>query len=300
MFRILLSTTRGCLFFVLVFLNTGFWSVTILSLAVIRVLTPVRTWRKRLHARMVRCGDGWVGVNGAIMSFLLPTRWVVNGAADLRYDSSHLLISNHQSWSDILAVLKAFHLRIPFAKFFIKREILWVPLLGAALWALDFPFMKRYSKKYLEKHPELRGIDVETTRKSCEHYRSQATTIINYAEGTRFTKAKHSRQNSPYRYLLKPKAGGIALVLEVMGDMLDSVLDVTIVYKGPSNHFWDFACGRVEEVVVDVRRLDVPADLSAGSYQSDEESRARFQAWVRQIWQQKDQLIADTLAQSDE
>lgn len=296
MVRTLPSTARGCAFFVLVFLNTGGWCVVLLSLALVRILTPVPRWRRRLETEMVRCGERWVGANGGIMRVLLPTRWVVTGVEDLDYDGSHLLISNHQSWSDILAVLKAFHRRIPFARFFIKQQILWVPLLGAALWALDFPFMKRYSRRHLQQHPELKGIDVETTRKACEHYREKATTIINYVEGTRFTRKKHARQDSPYRHLLKPKAGGVALVVEIMGDMLAGVLDVTIVYKGASTHFWDFACGRVEEIVVEVRRLELPGDLTGGDYQGDEAFRGRFQTWIRQIWREKDQRIAQLLA----
>jgi hypothetical protein len=50
---------------------------------------------------------------------------------------------------------------------------------------------------------------------------------MNFVEGTRFTPAKHAAQQSPYKHLLKPKAGGLALALHVLGDRFDSLLDVT-------------------------------------------------------------------------
>lgn len=50
-----------------------------------------------------------------------------------------------------------FNRRTPYFKFFLKKELIWVPFLGLAWWALEYPFMKRYSKAFLEKHPELKG-----------------------------------------------------------------------------------------------------------------------------------------------
>ena len=172
--------------------------------------------------------------------------------------------SNHQSWSDIFVLQHLLTRRIPLLKFFLKQELIWVPVMGLAWCALDFPFMRRHSEAYLKQHPEMRGKDQETTRKACEKFALIPTSVMNFLEGTRFTKAKHARQQSPYRHLLKPKAGGIALALNAMGEKFHSILDVTIVYPDGAPNFWQFLCGDLKHVVVHVQTLPVPPHLLGG------------------------------------
>jgi len=230
--------------------------------------------------------------------FLLNTRWELRGLENLRRDGQYLVCSNHQSWNDIYALLKSFGFRAPFFKFFIKQQLIWVPFLGLAWWGLDYPFMKRYSVAKLAKHPELRGKDLETTRAACERYRTLPVTILNFLEGTRFTQAKHDRQGSPYRYLLKPKAGGMALSLAALGEKINSLLDVTIVYPDGAKGFWDFLCGRMRHVVVDIRSLTIPHEMYVGSYENDPDFRKRFQDWIALLWTEKDLRIAQLLAET--
>lgn len=190
----------------------------------------------------------------------------------------YLLIGNHQSWADILILLRVTQPQLPFPRFFIKQELIWVPLIGFATWALDMPYMKRYSKEQVRKNPALRGADMETTRRKCEVFRHLPSLIINYPEGTRFSHAKRDAQGSPYRHLLKPRVGGCAFIIEAMGDLLDGVLDLTIVYRGVEDpSFWDYCCGRLPEVRVSLRRLPVP----------EEEARR----WIARSWAQKDRDI---------
>ena len=154
--------------------------------------------------------------------------------------------------------------------------------------------MKRYSKAHLAKHPEDQGKDLEITRRACEKFQKLPVTVVNYLEGTRFTPAKHRQQQSPYRYLLKPKAGGIAFVVATLGAQMSSVLDVTILYPGDRPPgFWRLVSGQVSRITVDIRGRALPAELVAGDYSLDPEYRARFQQWVSQLWTEKDQLIAE-------
>ena len=76
-----------------------------------------------------------------------------------------------------------------------------------------------------------------------------------------------------------------------MGEQLRSLLDVTVVYFGRSSRFWDFVCGRVDRVVVHVRELTIPEELLGGDYQGDPKFRQRFQAWVSELWEAKDERI---------
>jgi 1-acyl-sn-glycerol-3-phosphate acyltransferase len=181
--------------------------------------------------------------------------------------------------------------RVPMLRFFLKSQLFWVPLLGLAWWALDFPFMKRYSRETIARRPELAGRDIEATRRACEKFRGIPVSLINFVEGTRFTPAKHEAQNSPYRQLLKPKAGGVAFVLDAMGEAMHAILDVTIVYSHGIPTITDLFADRVPEVRVHIRELPIPRELVHGDYQNDAEFRERFQHWMNELWMQKDARI---------
>ncbi|MCB2043180.1 MAG: 1-acyl-sn-glycerol-3-phosphate acyltransferase, partial [Rhodoferax sp.] len=188
--------------------------------------------------------------------------------------------------------------RIPLLKFFLKQQLIWVPVMGLAWWALDFPFMRRHSEDYLKKHPEMRGKDQETTRRACAKFALVPTSVMNFLEGTRFTPAKHARQQSPYRYLLKPKAGGMALALNAMGEKFRAIVDITIVYPDGTPTFWHFLQGRMRRVVVRARVLPIPTHLIGADYSGDADVRLQYQAWVQQLWRDKDALIGDILGRS--
>ena len=217
----------------------------------------------------------------------------------LRVDTSYLVVSNHQSWVDIPALIQTLNRRTPFFKFFLKKELIWVPFLGLAWWALDYPFMKRYSKAFLAKHPELQGKDLEITKAACELFKRQPVTVVNYLEGTRFTPAKRQQQGSPFQHLLKPKAGGVAFVLAAMGEQLDAMLDVTVVY--PQERipgFWDLICGSVPKVIIDIRTRELDPALWQGDYENDPAFRQQVQDWVNRLWTDKDQRISELLGES--
>jgi 1-acyl-sn-glycerol-3-phosphate acyltransferase len=166
-----------------------------------------------------------------------------------------------------------------------------VPVMGLAWWALDFPFMKRYSKAYLARHPEKRGKDLETTRRACARFSAIPVAITNFVEGTRFTAAGHAAQQSPYRHLLKPRAGGIAFVIDAMGEQLKTLVNVTIHYPDGRPSFWDLLCGRMQQVVVRLEEIQIPRQFLGRNYEQDAQYRAEFQRWVNQLWEHKDALL---------
>lgn len=282
---------KGGLALILMILNTVVCVIPLLVVTLLRLLLPVRVWQRWCAAVMVKIAELWMSINGLILDLTQRIRLEVAGLEGLHYHGWYLVTSNHQSWTDILILQKIFNRRIPMLKFFLKQELIWVPLLGVAWWALDFPFMKRYSKEFLDKHPEMKGKDLETTRKACEKFKEIPVSVMNFLEGTRFTTTKHQQQQSPYKNLLKPKSGGIAFVLSAMGGQLRSMLDVTIVYHDEAIGFWDLLCGRIRRISVRVMERPIPAEFAVGDYEEDAEFRARFQTWVNQIWQEKDVRI---------
>jgi 1-acyl-sn-glycerol-3-phosphate acyltransferase len=219
-------------------------------------------------------------------------RWQVEGVDSLRYKGWYLVESNHQGWVDIFVLQKVLNGRIPFLKFFLKQELIYVPVIGIAWWALDFPFMKRRSEAWLKKHPERRGEDIKTTRRACEKFSLVPTSVMNFLEGTRFTQHKHDAQRSPYKHLLRPKAGGIALALNAMGEKFEALLDVTIFYPDGTPSLWDLMTGRIKRVIVQVRELPIPSELVAGDYANDQEFRTKAQAWVHALWLEKDARLS--------
>lgn len=276
----------------LVALNVLAHASVLLILAAIKALAPVRSFRIGISRVLVAIAEQWIAVNGVLFGLFTRTRWRVEGLEGLRRGGWYLVLSNHQSWVDIPVLQKIFNRRIPFLKFFLKQQLIWVPVLGLAWWALDFPFMRRYTKEQLERHPEWRGKDKQATRKACERFRNLPVSVMNFVEGTRFTAAKHARQESPHANLLRPRAGGVAFVLETMGDMLQSIVDVTIVYPDGRPTLIDLLANRVPEIRVRVQQLPIPPEFVGRDYENDAEFRGAFQAWISEQWSQKDALIA--------
>ena len=281
----------------LLLLNTLFWIIPLLAFALVK-LAVSGSWRVRASKAVMWCAETWAEVDKFIFARCIPTRWDIRGAEHLRQDNSYLVVCNHQSWVDIPALIQAFNRRTPFFKFFLKKELIWVPLLGLAWWALDYPFMKRYTKAFLDKYPERKGEDLKITKAACELFKRQPVTVVNYLEGTRFNAAKHKQQDSPYARLLKPKAGGVAFVLAALGEQLDAVLDVTVVYpqqKIPG--FWDLISGAVPKVIIDIRTRELDPALWQGDYENDPAFRQTVQNWVNQLWREKDARITQLRAE---
>jgi 1-acyl-sn-glycerol-3-phosphate acyltransferase len=277
------------LFFVL---NTVFWCTLLFVLTLLKFLVPISAWRRLCSRGLVLIADAWIAGNSLGLALTQGTRWDVEGLEGLDPRASYLVLANHQSAVDIPVLQRIFLGRIPFLRFFLKRQLIWVPFLGPAWWALDFPFMHRHPREVLEKHPEKRGEDLEATRRACARLRDGPFSILSFVEGTRFTPAKRERSGSPFRHLLPPKVGGLAFVAAAAGEAIQAIVDVTIVYPGRIPTFWDAISRGVPRIVVHVRRLPIPAEWFTGNYLGDPAFRERIQTHVRRLWEEKDEEIA--------
>ena len=279
----------------LIALSTVLHVLPLLLVAVAKALLPSDALRRAANPLLTGLAESWISGNGWMWDRFTDTRLQVDGLSTLQRDGHYLVLANHQSWVDILVLQKVFNRRVPLLRFFLKRQLFWVPVLGLAWWALDFPFMGRYTHRQVAKNPELGRRDMEATRRACAKFRDIPVSVMNFVEGTRFTPEKHAGQVSPYRHLLKPKSGGVAFVLEAMGEGLHAILDVTIAYPGGRPSMIDLIANRVPEVKVQVRQRPIPAELVAGDYQGDRAFRARFQQWMNGLWQEKDAALARLL-----
>ncbi len=285
------SALRGIFFLTLLSLNTILAVIILTLTAFLRLFFPKR-YQKIFHHFMHKLPIYWSQLNACIIKRCIPTRWHTSELPSLEPEGWYLLIANHQSWLDIIVLQQIFHKKIPMLKFFVKSQLRWVPFIGLACMLLDFPYMKRYSKEYLRKHPEKHDKDLATTRKACEKFKRQPITIINFPEGSRFTEKKRKSKNSAFNHLLPPKAGGIAFVLGSMGDSFQYMLDVTIAYPEGRPTFWMFAKGLVPTIHIHVEAITI-TDKLKGDYINDDTFKKSFQDWLNTRWLKKDKRLSD-------
>jgi hypothetical protein len=109
---------------------------------------------------------------------------------------------------------------------------------------------------------------------------------MNFVEGTRFTPAKHAAQRSPYKHLLKPKAGGLAMALQRAGRSvpLAAGRDHRVPRRRarPSGT----SCAAVR-----VARRPIPHEFSNGAEAGSPQVRKRVKGWLHELWQHKDEQI---------
>ncbi|MGE6245289.1 acyltransferase [Psychrobacter proteolyticus] len=250
---------------------------------------------------VIKIATHWISSNSALIDNMLPRKdWRINLPDDIHTNGKYLLVSNHQSWVDTSIVQYIGEKRLPLTRFFTKFELIYIPIVGQAFYFLDFPMMRRHSKEAIAKNPSLKGKDIEEAKRACALLKDKPFTLLNYLEGTRFTKAKQAQQKSPYKHLLKPRAGGLSLAISALGEDIDGILDMTIVYPDGVPSYGDLWKGNIKRLGVDLRYIDIPdalfESIKQGGYENDEDTKAQMFDWVEQVWRQKDERISTMLA----
>ncbi len=274
------------------------FAIVLMTLASVQKIIPGKARKKAIRAATVAFALTWPSQNHWVLRYLTGIHWQVTGRECMDLNKNYIVIANHQSWSDIPVLEEALYQRTGLSRYFIKKALLNTPLVGWICRALEFPAMHRFSKSMLLKNPNLKGKDTEATKQSCLRLAETHFSLNNFIEGTRFTVAKHRRQQSPYRYLLKPKAGGLAAAIDLLQDQVDSILNVTITYIGTPKTLWGVYTSQVQKIVIHIEEMAITPAL-IGNYEEDREFRVAFQAWLNAVWLQKDQRIAATLMQGD-
>ena len=295
--RLLPAPVVGAIAYALLMSSVILAGALLLPVAIIKLLVPVPAFRRMCGRLAVWIAGLWPRMNRVIYGLLHPRRWRVQIDGNIERGRNYLLVSNHQSWLDIMLIADVFSDRLRFPRFFLKHELLYVPLIGTGCWAMDFPFMKRHSRAEVAAHPELKNEDLETTRRACEIYKTEPVLVVNFLEGTRLTEAKRIARQSPFRHLLRPKSAGLAFTLRAMGEQFAGIIDVTLAYRPVrKNILWSWLCGEQDDLILQARVLPVPQQLLHGDYDSDENFRAQFQDWVNTLWAEKEAQLERLLA----
>lgn len=282
--------------FSLIVLNVIFFSIVFYLLIPLKLV--LRGKPELILSRVFNAaGTMWIANNNRILDYVAKVKFTEDIPKELSNHDWYLVIANHRTWADIFLLQRVFNRRAPFLKFFLKKELMWVPIMGGAWWSLDFPFMKRYSKSYLKKNPHMKGKDMETTKKACEKFKYKPVAVMNFPEGTRNKKGKVEKLKSPYEKLIRPKAGGVSFALEAMDGKINQMVDVTICYKPEHPSLMDFLSGNIEEIHVEARMIGVE-DWMCGSYADDMEYREKFQNFMNKVWEEKNRKLLEFAGES--
>jgi len=284
---------QGSTALLLMSINTIVLTLVIFVLALFKRLAPRGAARNAITRVLSSLGELWISVNTFVLRFYRNMQWDFDLPDALDRKGRYLVLCNHQSWVDIVVLQRCLNRRAPFMRFMLKQQLIWVPFLGIAWWALDMPFLRRYSKRELLKNPALRGKDLDIAARACEKLRYVPVSMMSFPEGTRFTAAKQAEQKSPYQHLLIPRYGGIGQVLYSFDDTLRNAIDVTIFYSGGTPTFWQFVSGQVPRISVRARRIPIDADLLGIDFRRDAVAKRRLKTWLDALWAEKERLLSE-------
>ena len=286
------SSVVGLITFLLILVELiiGFGTLAIINIP--RGIIPIKIFKIYLAKISNIIGD--LTVYGLKLIMLLMHGNNISIISNQEFDRNewYMAMSNHQSWADIFILLVAANYKLPLLKFFMKRELWWIPFVFLANKTLNMPFVNRHSKKEIEQNPSLRNQDYENTLKSCKRFLRTPSTIFSYAEGTRFTDEKHAQQESQYNNLLEPKIGGMATALSAIPG-INTLVDYTVVYKSKKRDAWSFLKGDMKHVKVLVTKYKIPDNLKNRNYANDKDYRDEFKNWIESIWAVKDKKIEE-------
>jgi len=288
-----MSFIKGTIVLLIAILNTLFWVPILIVFSIIKLIIPISFVQNILSKFLVWIAENWIWMNTAPHQLLHGNKIEVAGLQQLDIDDWYLVVSNHRVAADIPILQNVFLRKIPFLKFFLKKELIWIPLLGIAWWALDFPFMRRFSAEYLAKNPDMKGKDLEVTQKACEKFKDFPISVLNFVEGTRFSEAKRNKQHSKFKHLLKPKSGGVGFVLGSMGLQMTYLLQVSIKYLPKAPSAWEYLSGRYDKVEIIIKKVKIPMNLKNKNYITDRLFRKDLQLWLNDLWCEQDARLGD-------
>ena len=288
---------QGAIVLLVVSISTVVLTTVIFTLSIFKLIAPKGRARNAMTRWLSSLGELWISVNKSMTwLFCREMAWEIEMPENIRHDGRYMVFCNHQSWVDILVLQHCLNRRAPFMRFFLKQQLIWVPVLGVAWWALDMAFLRRYSRQELLKNPVLRGKDLENARRACEKLKHIPVSMMTFPEGTRFTKAKWEKQDSPFEHLLRPRFGAIGQILYSFDDALDGLIDVTVIYPDGAPGTWQYLSGQVKKIVVRIQLKSIGDDMRGRDFRADAIAKKQLKEWVNGIWEEKERYITYALS----
>jgi 1-acyl-sn-glycerol-3-phosphate acyltransferase len=84
--------------------STVLHTLPLFLIALLKWLLPIPPWRRACALALVRIAESWIAFNSWLIRHATPTRFQVSGLDSLRRDGHYLVLANHRSWVDIVAM----------------------------------------------------------------------------------------------------------------------------------------------------------------------------------------------------
>jgi 1-acyl-sn-glycerol-3-phosphate acyltransferase len=266
--------------FLFITVNLMFWLPVLILCTLIRLLLPFGVVKKttffvvKMIYRFAVIASAWWFKNVLKIRFDIEDEEQV--LANLSMNDSPLIICNHQSWFDTFLLQTLISRDGPMVKFLIKRELLWVPVLGWVCLVLDFPRLNRM------KDADSRSRDRKVTEQVSLKLGDEAGALLLFPEGTRFSSKKRQARQSPHENLLKPKQGGFNIILQATTHdpgKNTRLLDISIRYEPGDADCWRCMSGAVDLIHVKVTSTDT-RQIADGA------------VWLEDCWREKDKWLS--------
>ena len=268
------------------------FAVTLLTIVNIPRIIPNKNLKVLLGSLSNTMGSATVASITTALKILHKLEWDFHIPEDVNADTWYIAMSNHQSWADIFILLAAGHKKIPLLKFFMKKELQWIPIIYLVHKTIDMPFLNRHSQKQIEANPELKKLDYQNAETAAKRFSRNPSTAFSFAEGTRFTHEKHLAQASPYKNFLTPKIGALAIALKGM-PQVNELIDFTVIYSTDKRSTWDFLCGEMRQAKVYAKAHETPETLKGKNFDQEAEYRREFKNFIEKIWEEKQELYSE-------
>ena len=123
-------------------LNLGFWMFPLIIIAMIRSAFGQSQPMHNASTKMIEfCYRAAAMINSSWMTKVIGVNFNIKGTLPVR--STLIIIANHQTWFDIPILQHVVTGQGPVLKFLIKRELIWLPIVGWICFALNFPRLNR-------------------------------------------------------------------------------------------------------------------------------------------------------------
>ncbi|HSO22541.1 MAG TPA: lysophospholipid acyltransferase family protein [Chondromyces sp.] len=266
----------------LALLAVGF--VTLLFFNAIMLLSLLlRPFSRRAFRAVNRwCADTWWGWC-VIAAERINGSEVVFTGDDVPARENALLVANHQEMPDITAIMKFCMTkdRLGDMKYFVKKQLKWVPGMGWGMQFLDCLFIDRdwaSDREHIER-TFARLVDDKVP-----------VHLVSFVEGTRLTSTKlaaaqeYARAHELHvpRHVLVARTKGFAATVQGLRSHITAVYDLTIGYEQGVPTLWQYIKGLVRRIHVHVRRFPV-AELP--------HSAEELRQWLQDRWREKDEML---------
>jgi len=201
---------------------------------------------------------------------VLGIKLVIKGKANTQ--QTPVVICNHQSWFDIPLVQHVITGNGPIIKFLVKREIVWIPIIGWICLVLNFPRLRRGNNNGKGES------DFSIIQKASEGHGNESGALLIFPEGTRFTQTKKANQKAPYHHLLKPRTGGLKMIKQ-HADADTSLVDITIDYHQKDIHIWHCLRAEPSKITITLEHYSL-AEIDD------------IETWLNNRWLEKDKRLS--------